>query len=110
MLQIINSLLASPISEAFREPVDWRGLGLEDYPVVIKKPMDLGTVKRLLEKGCYGNLDDVAADVRLIWKNCRTYNCGGVPRKLHKARFFLASFKFRASMTRPEAHRIGVSA
>ncbi|CAM9904629.1 unnamed protein product, partial [Hapterophycus canaliculatus] len=83
--QLINSLLASADSEAFREPVDWRGLGLHDYPTIIKRPMDLGTVKLRLERGAYPSAEACAADVRLIWENCRTYNAGGEPRKLHKA-------------------------
>lgn len=82
--QLINSLLASADSEAFREPVNWRALGLHDYPTIIKRPMDLGTVKLRLERGAYPTAEACAADVRLIWENCRTYNAGGVPRKLHK--------------------------
>lgn len=31
--------------DAFLEPVDWKALGLTDYPIVIKQPMDLGTIK-----------------------------------------------------------------
>ena len=34
----------------FRKPVDWRILGLDDYPQVIAKPMDLGTVKQKIER------------------------------------------------------------
>lgn len=80
-------MLASADSLAFREPVDWRGLGLTDYPAIIKRPMDLGTIKLQLQQGAYGTSEEVAADVRLIWDNCRTYNCGGIPRKLHRASF-----------------------
>ena len=32
-------------AEPFREPVDWKGLGLPDYPKLIKNPMDLGTIE-----------------------------------------------------------------
>lgn len=84
-MQLINSLLSSADAEAFRDPVDWRGLGLDDYPHVIKRPMDLGTVKLRLARGAYPTAEACAADVRLIWENCRTYNTGGVPRNLHKA-------------------------
>ena len=84
--QLIDSLLGSADAEAFRDPVDWRGLGLHDYPHIIKRPMDLGTVKLRLERGAYATAEACAADVRLIWENCRTYNTGGVPRNLHKVR------------------------
>ena len=30
--------------EAFLQPVAWKEWGLEDYPKIIKQPMDLGTV------------------------------------------------------------------
>lgn len=32
------------LADAFLQPVDWKALGLEDYPIVIKQPMDLGTI------------------------------------------------------------------
>lgn len=83
-LQILDSLIASGDSEEFREPVDWVGLGLTDYLDVIKRPMDLGTVRKQLEQGVYSTPHECAADVRLIWDNCRLYNPGGVPRRLHK--------------------------
>jgi len=61
----------------FREPVDWRGLGLYDYPQVIAKPMDLSTVKQTIEKGGYKSIGDCADDIRLIWNNCKKYNQDG---------------------------------
>ena len=48
----------------FREPVDWRGLGLYDYPQVISKPMDLLTVKQTIEKNGYKSINDCADDAR----------------------------------------------
>jgi Bromodomain len=76
-MKIINSFLARPDSGPFREPVDWRGLELYDYPEIIKKQMDLGTVKRKLERKQYPNAAAAAYDVRLVWKNCMTYNTEG---------------------------------
>jgi hypothetical protein len=46
----------------FREPVDWKGLGLYDYPQIIKKPMDLGTVKKNLKAKKYTNVADAARE------------------------------------------------
>jgi hypothetical protein len=46
----------------FREPVDWKGLGLYDYPQIIKKPMDLGTVKKHLKAKKYKNVADAARE------------------------------------------------
>lgn len=72
MVKIVNSLLARPDIAPFREPVDWRGLELYDYPKVISKMMDLGTIKRRLERGQYATAHQVAEDVRLVWSNCMT--------------------------------------
>ena len=37
-------VLRSSILVDFRSPVNWKELGLLDYPTVIKQPMDLGTI------------------------------------------------------------------
>jgi hypothetical protein len=50
---------------------------LFDYPQVIKRPMDLGHIKRNLEKNKYSTVHEVAADIKLVWKNCMTYNADG---------------------------------
>ncbi|MGK3752747.1 MAG: hypothetical protein ACI8RD_005052 [Bacillariaceae sp.] len=70
---LVFFLLGAP----FSEPVDWRGLELFDYPKIISNMMDLGTIKRRLERGAYLNAHLVAEDVRLVWKNCMTYNLEG---------------------------------
>lgn len=74
MTKLVNYLLSRPDSGPFREPVDYRGLGLWDYPKIIKKMMDLGTVKRKLERNQYKNAKECAQDIRLIWTNCQEYN------------------------------------
>ena len=74
MLKLVNSLLSRPDATPFAEPVDWRGLELWDYPKIVKKMMDLGTVKRKLERGLYKNHAECAEDIRLIWYNCQLYN------------------------------------
>jgi len=77
MMKIVAQLISKPDSVPFREPVDWRGLGLYDYPQIIKKPMDLSTVKSNIEKGVYATVQDCAEDIRLIWSNCKKYNQDG---------------------------------
>lgn len=39
--------------------------------------MDLGTVKKKLERGKYHDVSEAADDIRLVWKNCMTYNADG---------------------------------
>jgi len=68
--KIVNSFLANEELTPFREPVDWRGLELMDYTQVVKKPMDLGTIKRRLDRLQYSCAAEVAHDIRLVWKNC----------------------------------------
>lgn len=77
MSKLCNYLMSRQDSGPFREPVDWREMGLYDYPKIIKKMMDLGTVKRKLERRSYDNANECAEDIRLIWTNCKTYNQDG---------------------------------
>jgi Bromodomain len=66
--QMLPSVPRKPFSQfnaffpavPFREPVDWKSLGLYDYPQIIKHPMDLGTVKKKLKAKSYTNVADVA--------------------------------------------------
>jgi TolA-binding protein len=58
----------------FYKPVDAELLGLHDYHDIIKKPMDLGTVKSNMDNRGYKTAQEFAADVRLIFTNCYKYN------------------------------------
>lgn len=58
----------------FYKPVDAELLGLHDYHDIIKKPMDLGTVKKKMDDREYKSASEFADDVRLIFTNCYKYN------------------------------------
>jgi hypothetical protein len=58
----------------FYKPVDTEQLDLHDYKQVIKKPMDLGTVKVKVETNKYRTAAEFASDMRLIFTNCYKYN------------------------------------
>jgi len=58
----------------FYKPVDTEQLDLHDYKSVIKKPMDLGTVKTKMESRDYRSPAEFAIDMRLIFTNCYKYN------------------------------------
>lgn len=77
MVKIVNFFMTHPDTGPFREPVDWRGLELFDYPEIIKKMMDLGTIQKKLERNQYNTAWEVAQDIRLVWNNCMTYNAEG---------------------------------
>jgi Bromodomain len=77
MAKIVQALINHPDSGPFRDPVDWRGLELFDYPEVVKRMIDLGTIARKLERNQYVTAWECALDVRLVWKNCMSYNAEG---------------------------------
>merc|ERR1719400_1440810 len=58
----------------FYKPVDTEQLDLHDYKQVIKKPMDLGTVRTKMEAREYRVPTEFATDMRLIFTNCYKYN------------------------------------
>jgi len=72
--QLIQTLLEDPHSADFRNPVS-RTL-YPYYFVVIKKPMDLGTVSKKVQQGRkgYKNIKEFAADCRLVFDNARSFN------------------------------------
>lgn len=77
MSKVLQSMIQRSDTEPFRVPVDWKGMGLFDYPTLIKKPMDLGTVKRNINARKYKTIPEAAEDIRLVWTNCMTYNQDG---------------------------------
>ena len=50
---LLNVIEADPNAEEFHAPVDYKGLELNDYPDVIKNPMDLSTLRRNWNEGRY---------------------------------------------------------
>jgi len=74
---VLREIKKKDIADPFLTPVDWKALGIPDYPTVVKRPMDLGTVSSQLEGGHYSSVRQLAADVDLVWKNAMTYNIDG---------------------------------
>ncbi|KAL4471793.1 hypothetical protein ABPG72_008811 [Tetrahymena utriculariae] len=72
--KILNNLINDPESGEFRKPVYYKALGLEDYKKIIKKPMDLNSVRRNLNKNSYEFLEEILDDIQLVWNNCKLYN------------------------------------
>ncbi|CAG9327142.1 unnamed protein product [Blepharisma stoltei] len=72
--QMLNLLELHDESADFLHPVDWKLLAIPDYPLQIKNPMDLGSIKKKIKSKAYHNLSDFIADVQLVWNNCKTYN------------------------------------
>ncbi|KAI1079175.1 putative Bromodomain testis-specific protein [Whalleya microplaca] len=57
----------------FKEPVRPIEDGVPDYLDKIKTPMDLGTVKKKMDRKEYTTEEEFLADVRQIFENCYTY-------------------------------------
>lgn len=63
-----------PESIPFRQPVDPQTLGIPDYFDIVKKPMDLSTIKRKLDTGQYSDPWEYFDDVWLMFDNAWLYN------------------------------------
>ncbi|OAC99282.1 hypothetical protein MUCCIDRAFT_116414, partial [Mucor lusitanicus CBS 277.49] len=73
--KVINKLTLHDQAALFNVPVDLESL--PDYAQKIKHPMDLRTIWEKVESGKYTSLKAVDQDVRLVFKNCFTYNAPG---------------------------------
>ncbi|OCH96602.1 Bromodomain-containing protein [Obba rivulosa] len=62
------------IAHPFYEPVDWVKLDIPSYPKVIKRPMDLSTMKKKLTNGEYSTAQAFYDDFKLMVRNCMTFN------------------------------------
>ena len=74
---LLEKLMKHKHGWVFNEPVDAAKLGLHDYHIIIKHPMDLGTIKSRLNKNWYKSPKEFAEDVRLTFHNAMTYNPQG---------------------------------
>jgi len=79
---VLQQLFKKRDTEPFREPVDYVGLGLTDYPSIIKRMMDLGTIRKNLKADAYKFLEEALDDIQLVWDNCKLYNIEDSP--IHK--------------------------
>jgi Histone acetylation protein/Bromodomain/PHD-finger len=70
----------------FNEPVNPITLGLPDYFTIVDVPMDLGTVRQKLEAGKYTAVEELSADVCLVFHNALRYNPEGHPVHLAAGR------------------------
>ncbi|EFI28580.1 bromodomain-containing protein [Coprinopsis cinerea okayama7 len=67
------------IAHPFYEPVDWVRMEIPSYPKIIKKPMDMSTMRKKLDNGEYATPQKFAEDFRLMLRNCSTFNPVGTP-------------------------------
>ncbi|EHY60693.1 transcription initiation at TATA-containing promoter protein [Exophiala dermatitidis] len=78
--EVLKELTATkywPINQYFTHPVDPVALNIPTYFQIIKKPMDLGTIRTKLNNNVYEKAKDFEEDVRLVFKNCYKFNPEG---------------------------------
>lgn len=78
-LAMLNLLSKQKDADPFRAPVDWQALGLDDYPTLVKRPMDMRTMREKVRTGAYASMAEWHADLELIWANARFYNGADSP-------------------------------
>lgn len=74
ILHELDKAKFAPIAGPFKLPVDPVALNIPTYHKVIKKPMDLSTMRKKLDSGEYENAKEFDADMRLIFANCYKFN------------------------------------
>lgn len=74
--KVLGQLSRLECMEPFLRPVP---KGFMNYYDVIKKPMDLGTIKSKMADGRYLDPSQVLLDIDLIWINCTTFNQPDAP-------------------------------
>ncbi|KAI0986114.1 hypothetical protein GJ496_007518 [Pomphorhynchus laevis] len=72
--QVLHEIFISDDSIPFRQPVDPILLNIPDYFEIIKRPMDLSTIKRKLDDLEYETPWDLIDDMWLMFTNAWTYN------------------------------------
>ena len=87
---ILKALSEHNEASDFKEPVDWKGMNLTDYPTIVKRPMDLGTIDRNLKNERYEIVEEILDHIQLVWDNCKLYNyAGSVPSSLTTGILFI---------------------
>lgn len=62
------------LSWPFANPVDAAAWGASDYYDIIKEPMDMSTYEKNLYESKYSHENELLDDIRLMFRNCYTYN------------------------------------
>lgn len=95
ILQIIDNLLSYHSSVYFDHPIDPVIDQAPKYFEYIQKPMDLGTIRKKIERNEYDNVASFIADVELVWSNAIVFNTKNSYMYL-LVRYLQAKFKEQA--------------
>lgn len=72
--KLIQHLWKFEGAHIFHFPVDWKTWHLDDYPTIVKNPMDFTTIKQKLQDRKYEHMNQFIDDVQLVFSNCILYN------------------------------------
>jgi hypothetical protein len=73
-IEIMHNIMKRPCSVIFLEPVNPLRDGAPNYLNVIKKPVDLGTIRQHLIEDRYSSVTSWSRDMGLVWTNCERFN------------------------------------
>ncbi|KAG6837117.1 hypothetical protein H0H93_014423 [Arthromyces matolae] len=79
LLNELHKKQYATIASPFYLPVDWKLLEIPTYPKIIKKPMDLSTMRQKLESNAYPTAQKFFDDFKLMIRNCFMFNPAGTP-------------------------------
>lgn len=71
---VMQAIWEHPFSKSFQNPVNTKELNAVDYYSIIKKPMDLRTIKSRLQLHYYVSAKEAIEDFLQIFENCYMYN------------------------------------
>lgn len=114
ILSVLESLLEKDFAYPFSEPVDPGEEGCSAYLREIANPMDLGTIVKRLKEGTeelgyFKTVQEVLADIELVWWNCSAFNGSLDPVVLDmdrcKLELSIQFENFGVTSMRPRKHR-----
>ncbi|KAF7339672.1 Bromodomain-containing protein [Mycena sanguinolenta] len=77
LLNLLHRKQHYTIASPFYEPVDHVALDIPTYPKIVKKPMDLSTMRKKLDNHEYPNALKFYDDFKLMIRNCFAFNPAG---------------------------------
>lgn len=76
-LELTNKMHKMDLCRPFKDKVDPVRDGAPDYFQIVKRPMDLTTIRKKLNNNDYKSIDAWATDVNQVWINAKLYNNEG---------------------------------
>ncbi|KAI8589053.1 hypothetical protein BDZ88DRAFT_396405 [Geranomyces variabilis] len=74
---VLKTLSAHPSAAPFLLPVDPVALNIPNYPLIVKRPMDISTIRKKLNAQTYPSADAMRDDFHLMLNNCFKFNQPG---------------------------------